>query len=202
MSRFQFDSSGNDRRGMLIAVLCFLHCVAGPILLSFAGLSSLVNVSERLEPLFLLGSAGIGALALIPAYRTRHGRASCLALFAAGFLCLLLRRNTGFQFVSAEPVPVTVGVTLIIAAHALNLRFSKRCACCKPYAAQSSLGLGHARRNEHQKRSEEEETHLRQRLAQAALLLQLRQQARRSNIQKIGSGEWKQNSGHTGQSRS
>jgi hypothetical protein len=33
------DSSRADRRGMLTAALCFVHCVAGPVLLSFCGVS-------------------------------------------------------------------------------------------------------------------------------------------------------------------
>ena len=38
-----------DRKGILLAILCFVHCVAGPLLLSVAGFASLVNVSEALE---------------------------------------------------------------------------------------------------------------------------------------------------------
>src|SRR5262249_15404987 len=41
-----------DWKGMLIAALCLIHCVAGPVLLSFAGFASLIGVSEKLEPLF------------------------------------------------------------------------------------------------------------------------------------------------------
>ena len=85
---------------MLIASLCFAHCVAGPVLLSFAGLASLVNVSERFVPLFLLGSAGMGVTALVPAYRNRHGRISCLLLFGSGILCLLLRYYDGWRTIS------------------------------------------------------------------------------------------------------
>ena len=131
------DSSRADRRGMLIAVLCFVHCVAGPVLLSFAGLASLVNVSEKFEPLFLLGAAAMGVIALVPAYRKKHGRVSCLALFGSGILCLLLRHCAGWRTVSIEPVAVLLGASLIIGAHVLNLRFSRHCRCCD----SSSEGL-------------------------------------------------------------
>lgn len=50
MTKSPLDGSRADRRGMLIASLCFLHCVAGPVLLSFAGMASLAGASERLEP--------------------------------------------------------------------------------------------------------------------------------------------------------
>jgi MerC mercury resistance protein len=123
-------TSPADRRGMLLASLCLVHCVAGPVLLSFAGLSSLINLSEKFEPLFVLGSATLGAIALVPAYRKKHGRVSCLALFACGLLCLLLKRHIGWGAVSVEPVAAALGACLIIGAHLLNLRFSRRCACC------------------------------------------------------------------------
>jgi hypothetical protein len=92
----------------------------------------LVSLSEKVEPLFLLGSAVIGVIALVPAYRKKHGRVSCLALFACGLLCLLLRRHIGWGTISMEPVAVALGAGLIIGAHVLNLRFSRRCGCCDP----------------------------------------------------------------------
>jgi len=55
MNRQDPDTSRYDRKGMLIASLCLVHCIAGPVLLSFAGFASLINISEKLEPLFLLG---------------------------------------------------------------------------------------------------------------------------------------------------
>jgi hypothetical protein len=116
---------------MLIAAACFVHCVAGPVVLSFAGLASLVDVSERLEPLFLLSSFGAGTATLIPAYRTKHKRLSCLVLFFAGLVCFVMRRRIGSTVVFVEPILVAVGALLIIGAHALNLKLSKRCQCCE-----------------------------------------------------------------------
>ena len=126
------DHRGADRRGMLLASLCFVHCVAGPILLSYAGLSSLIGVSEKLEPLFLTGSAAMGMIAFVPAYRKKHGRKSCLALFGCGFLCLLLRHHVDIPAVPLEAIATGAGASLIVGAHVLNLRFSKRCQCCDP----------------------------------------------------------------------
>ncbi len=139
MNRPPFDDSHSDRRGILIASLCFVHCVAGPVLLSFAGMASLVNVSEKFEPLFLLGSATMGAIALVPAYRKKHGRLSCLALFTSGLVCLLLRRYIEWTAIPVEAVGSTLGVSLLVAAHALNLRFSRRCGCCDPTSETASV---------------------------------------------------------------
>jgi len=93
---------------MLIAALCFVHCVAGPVLLSFAGLASLAGISEQVEPIFLLGSVLMGMIALVPAYRKKHGRITCLALFCAGFACLLLRRHVALRGISIEAVATGV----------------------------------------------------------------------------------------------
>jgi hypothetical protein len=132
MNKALFDGSRADRRGMVLASLCFVHCVAGPVLLAFAGMTSLVSISEKLEPLFLLGSAAMGAIAIVPAYRKKHGRISCVVLFASGLLCLLLRRYLRWRDIPIEPVAAALGASLIIGAHLLNLRYSRRCGCCDP----------------------------------------------------------------------
>jgi hypothetical protein len=132
MNKALFGGSSADHRGMVLASLCFVHCVAGPVLLAFAGLTSLVSISEKFEPLFLLGSAAMGAVALLPAYRKKHGRISCMALFASGLLCLLLRHDLRWRHISIEPVAAALGAGLIIGAHVLNLRYSRRCNCCDP----------------------------------------------------------------------
>jgi hypothetical protein len=74
----------------------------------------------------------MGAISLVPAYRNKHGRVSCLALFASGLLCFLLRRHLGEEGTFAESVAAFIGATLIIGAHVLNLKFSRSCQCCSP----------------------------------------------------------------------
>jgi hypothetical protein len=124
----------NDRKAMLVAAACFVHCVAGPFLLSFAGFASLIGVSERIEPLFTLTSIVLGTATLIPAYRRKHGRISCLAMFVGGLLCLLLIRRFHCT-VLPEIIGIGIGAGLIIGAHALNLKFSRQCSCCMRSAA-------------------------------------------------------------------
>jgi hypothetical protein len=126
----RFDS---DRKGMLVAGLCFVHCVAGPALLAFAGLSSAIGISEKIEPVFLLSSIVFGAAALIPAYRKKHRRRSCLVLFGCGIAFLVLRGRV-LSGPALEYAATGVGAALIIGGHALNLRFSRQCPCCAPDA--------------------------------------------------------------------
>jgi hypothetical protein len=87
----------------------------------------MIGVSEKLEPTFLVLSAIIGAIALVPAYRSKHGRRICLVLFGSGMVFLLLR-----QLASRA---IEIGATacaagLILAAHALNIRYLHICRCC------------------------------------------------------------------------
>jgi hypothetical protein len=124
-----------DKTGIVIASICFVHCIAGPVLLSFAGFASLIGVSEKLEPLFLLGSLAMGIATLIPGYRRHHGRRSCLVMFCTGIICLLLRHHIHSNLPS-ESIGAGIGVCFIAGAHILNLRFSRKCPCCGPIPAQ------------------------------------------------------------------
>jgi hypothetical protein len=119
-----------DWKGMLIAALCLIHCVAGPVLLSYAGFASLIGVSEKLEPLFVLPSIAIGTATLVPGYRHRHRRFSCLALFFCGILFLVVLRRLQWLVVP-ETVLAGIGAGLILGAHALNFKFSQQCDCCR-----------------------------------------------------------------------
>lgn len=123
--------ASGDRKGILIAILCFVHCVAGPLLLSVAGFASLLNLSEKLEPVFVASSLVFGLASLVPAYRRKHRRFSCLVLFLCGLVCLAVLRHIRWTIVP-EVVMTGIGACLIIAAHALNLKFARRCECCDP----------------------------------------------------------------------
>jgi hypothetical protein len=129
-----------DRTGIVIASVCFVHCIAGPVLLSVAGFASLIGISEKLEPLFLLGSLAMGIATLIPGYRRHHGRRSCLVMFCTGIACLLLRHHIPSNL-PVESIGAGIGVCFIAGAHVLNLRFSRKCRCCGPILAQECLSL-------------------------------------------------------------
>ncbi len=122
--------SRGDRTGIMIASSCFVHCIAGPILLSVAGFASLIGIAERLEPLFLLGSLAMGIATLIPGYRRHHRRRSCLVMFCTGIVCLPLRHHISSNL-PIESIGAGVGVSFIASAHVLNLKFSKDCRCCQ-----------------------------------------------------------------------
>ncbi len=118
-----------DRAGVIVATLCFVHCVAGPALIAFGSFSSVIGFSERTEILFMLASAMIGAAVLFPGYRRRHRRRSCLAMFGSGMAALLAHRYAHSGL--AELATAMVGASLIAGAHILNRRYSRRCECCE-----------------------------------------------------------------------
>ena len=129
-----------DRKGIFIAALCLIHCVAGPVLLSFAGFTSLVGMSEKVEPLFVLSSFAIGTATLVPGYRHKQGRFSCLVLFFCGLLFLVVLRRLRW-FMVPDAILAAAGAALIVSAHALNLKFSRQCECCRPALPRENLRL-------------------------------------------------------------
>ena len=137
MTKLPIVRSG-DRKAMLVATLCFVHCVAGPVLLSIAGCSSLAAASESFEPVFVVSSAVLGSATLIPAYRRKHRRCSCLLLFICGLFCLVVLRHLDGMIVP-DAVLAGVGACLIVGAHAMNLKFLKSCECCRPEPARQTV---------------------------------------------------------------
>jgi len=132
-----------DRAGVIVATLCFVHCVAGPALIAFGSFSSLIPFSERTEILFMLASATIGAAVLFPGYRRRHRRRSCLAMFGSGLVALLAHRYTHSGL--AELATALVGASLIAGAHVLNRRYSRRCDCCETVSEIHAVEAVHKR---------------------------------------------------------
>jgi positive regulator of sigma E activity len=130
-----------DRAGVIVATLCFIHCVAGPALIAFGSFSSLIGLSERTEILFMLASATIGAAVLFPGYRRRHRRRSCLAMFGSGLVALLARRYAHSGL--AETATALVGASLIAGAHILNRHYSRRCDCCETVSEMHTVEAVH-----------------------------------------------------------
>ena len=120
---------------MVVAVACLVHCVAGPVLLGFAGFASWIGLSERTEPVLLLTSLALGLATLLPGYRRKHGRRTCIVVFACGIVCLAARRWIHIS-TAVEIAATAAGAGLIVGAHALNMRFSRSCICCERMSAK------------------------------------------------------------------
>jgi hypothetical protein len=122
-----------DRLGVGVSLGCAIHCIAAGLVSALPsaalGLDELGFDAEWLEILewpFLIGAAGIGLSALIPAFRD-HGSRVPLSLFAFGIALVAISRVVPG---SAEIMVTVPGVIAIASAHLVNLRL------CHPPSSQ------------------------------------------------------------------
>ena len=119
-----------DRLGMAASLACGVHCILAPLALGLLAAFPIEwAFSQASETAMLLLTAGLAAASLIPSYRNQHRRKSCLGLFGAGILMLVLAKfalhGGGF-----EPVFLAGGAALIAGAHLANLHFCRSCKKC------------------------------------------------------------------------
>jgi len=111
-----------DRIGIVMSILCILHCAAAPILLFFlpavatAFLSEEAFVHRTLYGLILL----VAVFSFIPGYRI-HKRLKPFAFFFIGLGCLTFATFFAHDISHAlEPVFAIVGSIFIVSAHYFN----------------------------------------------------------------------------------
>ena len=124
-------AKGLDRCGIAVSTVCAVHCAAAP--LAFGGLlaAPLGRLQgETAEAVLLTLSALVGFGSLTWAYRARHRRRRCLAVFAAGFL-LLLAAEPVFRGGSLGAASAACGALCIAVAHLLNLKLCRTCPNCR-----------------------------------------------------------------------
>jgi hypothetical protein len=112
-----------DAVGMLVSVLCMVHCLAAPLLVALVPALGIGFLAfEGVHVAFAIGVLLTAAAALIPGYR-QHRRASVLVLGGAGVVLVSVGATL------PEGLPETgvtvVGSLLMIAAHVANLRHMK-----------------------------------------------------------------------------
>ncbi len=116
--------SSLDRLGIWISSLCAVHCLLIPILPLLA--SSVVG-QNWFEKTILTLSMLIGSIALISGMVRHHGRAYPIALLISGGAIYWFKDMFGHDW---EPLTITIGASLIVSAHLINMRLSHRCRCC------------------------------------------------------------------------
>ena len=120
-----------DRLGVWASVLCVVHCLFTPVLLSFSAVFAHLLPGEESAHRFLaVAVASFGALALVSGFR-RHRRRRVVALLLAGLLCIFFAAWFGDRLPGhAWEVAITfLGSSLMISAHRLNHTFCGACAC-------------------------------------------------------------------------
>ena len=121
-----------DRAGIYASALCFVHCLATPVVLSLSAVSAhFLPTEEHTHRTLAVIVTLLGAAALGNGYR-RHKQRSILVLMAVGLALIF----SGAYFGDLLPnhwceVAITLAGSLcMIFAHRLNHTFCKRCVRC------------------------------------------------------------------------
>jgi hypothetical protein len=112
-----------DALGMLVSLLCLVHCLVAPLLVAAVPALGLGFLAvDGVHVAFAIAVLLAAVAALIPGYR-RHHRASVLALGAAGVFAVTIGATVVGGL--AETAITALGSGLLISAHVFNLRHSR-----------------------------------------------------------------------------
>jgi uncharacterized membrane protein YfcA len=121
-----------DRVGIVASALCFVHCVATPIVLSLSAVSShFLPSEEHTHRVLAVFVTIIGAVAIGFGYK-RHKRKRVLALASLGLILIFSGAYFGDLLPShaSEVVVTLAGSCCMIAAHRINHTFCRNCKKC------------------------------------------------------------------------
>ena len=120
-----------DKAGAVLSVACALHCVLMPLGIGLLASSGLHWIADtRVEYTILASTVVVACFSLITAYRQRHRKRRCLAMFLLGLSGIF----SGHAFAPGETMEaaaVTAGAALIFAAHLSNAWLCKQCGSCQ-----------------------------------------------------------------------
>ncbi len=120
-----------DRLGTWASVLCVVHCLVMPMLLSVSTVfAHLLPGEEGTHRTLAVCVACLGALALVGGFR-RHHRWRVVLLLMTGLCCIVYAAWFGDRLPSHvwEVGITSLGSLLMIAAHRVNHTFCGTCAC-------------------------------------------------------------------------
>lgn len=127
-----------DRLGMFASILCFIHCVFTPVLLSLSAVvAHYLPSEEKIHRGLAASVAVLGLMAILFGYR-RHRRRLVIFLMAIGLCLIFLGAYISDRLPShlAEVAVTMVGSCFMIAGHFLNHTFCRSCERCDSYADQ------------------------------------------------------------------
>jgi peptidoglycan/LPS O-acetylase OafA/YrhL len=121
-----------DRAGIYASALCFVHCLATPVVLSLSAVSvHFLPTEEHTHRTLAVFVTLVGALALGTGYR-RHKQRSILILMAVGLALIFSGAYFGDLFPNhwCEVAITLAGSACMIAAHRRNHTFCQQCVRC------------------------------------------------------------------------
>jgi hypothetical protein len=130
-----------DRLGIVASALCFVHCIATPVVLSLSSVwAHYLPSEEGFHRGFAVLVAAIGCFAIVTGYR-RHRRLRVMFLMSAGLMLIFSGAYFGDRLPShiSEIAVTMMGSALMITAHFVNHTFCKNCQRCDN---RSSGGVG------------------------------------------------------------
>lgn len=125
-----------DRLGATGSLLCAVHCALLPVLMALApGLGLGLLASAGFEAGFIAFASALAVFSLVQGYRRHRAYRACMLLLpgVAAVWAGVLLPGLGHGAAAGHAVVMTLGGTLIGAAHLLNLRLSHghvHDACC------------------------------------------------------------------------
>jgi uncharacterized membrane protein YfcA len=125
-------TSSLDRVGVYASVVCFVHCLAMPVLLSLLSVyAHLLPTEEHIHRPLAMVVTVLGALAIASGYR-RHRRRSVWMLMGAGLSFIFAGAFFGDRLPShwMEVLVTLAGSCCMIAAHRKNHTFCGECDRC------------------------------------------------------------------------
>jgi hypothetical protein len=129
-----------DQLGVWASVLCVIHCMVTPVVLSLSVVSAhFLPSEERTHRSLAVIIATLGALALVKGYRS-HRHLRVLYLMLAGLACIFGAAYWGNHLPShrAEVLVTFMGSCFMITAHRMNHTFCRKCHTCVHQEAENS----------------------------------------------------------------
>lgn len=118
--------SAGDASGIVVAVVCALHCIAGPLLVAAAPLLALEWIEHPgIEWGLVVASIITSSAAIVSAWR-RHRRWGPLPLLIVGVVGLLVTRLGPELAEETERLAVGAAATVLVLAHLVNLQMLRR----------------------------------------------------------------------------
>lgn len=119
----KFISLNLDFLGFSASMICALHCIAVPFVLTFGALSGLSWIENHaIETFFIFLSIVLASLSLISAYRKEHRQLNAIYIVSLGFLIIISSR---FMEGHWHLILAALGGFLIATAHFVNWRLLK-----------------------------------------------------------------------------